>query len=79
MRAIGWILGLMLWCCGVAFAAGKPAVTDARLAIEPELTRVVLNVSKETNFRVFTLVYLLQQAGGIASETDLIALYAYRT
>ena len=56
MRAIAWILGLVLLFSGAAAAANKPAVTDARLAIEPELTRVVLNVSKETNFRVFTLV-----------------------
>lgn len=31
------------------------------------------------NFRVFTQVYLLQQAGGITSETNLIAIHAYRT
>lgn len=31
------------------------------------------------DFRVFTQVYLLQQAGGITSETNLIAIHAYRT
>lgn len=31
------------------------------------------------DFRVFTQVFLLQQAGGITSETNLIAIYAYRT
>jgi N,N'-diacetylchitobiose transport system permease protein len=30
------------------------------------------------DFRVFTQVYLLQKAGGIASETDLLGIYAYR-
>ncbi|RMB60306.1 sugar ABC transporter permease [Tessaracoccus antarcticus] len=31
------------------------------------------------DFRVFTQVYLLQQAGGITSETNLISIHAYRT
>lgn len=31
------------------------------------------------DFRVFTQVYLLQQAGGITSETNLISIFAYRT
>lgn len=31
------------------------------------------------DFRVFTQVFLLQQSGGITSETNLIAIYAYRT
>ena len=31
------------------------------------------------DFRVFTQVYLLQQAGGVTSETNLISIHAYRT
>lgn len=31
------------------------------------------------DFRVFTQVFLLQQAGGITSETNLLGIYAYRT
>ena len=31
------------------------------------------------DFRVFTQVYILQQAGGITSETNLLGIYAYRT
>ncbi len=31
------------------------------------------------DFRVFTQVFLLQQAGGITSETNLISIHAYRT
>ena len=55
MRAIGWILGLMLLIGGVADAAAKPVVTDARLGVEPNLTRVVLSLSERSDFRVFTL------------------------
>ncbi|MGH6893708.1 MAG: N-acetylmuramoyl-L-alanine amidase [Dongiaceae bacterium] len=40
---------------GVAEAASKPAVTDARLGVEPDLTRVVLSLSERSDFRVFTL------------------------
>lgn len=38
---------------GAAFA--KPAVTDAKLGVEGERTRVVLNLTQETEFRVFAL------------------------
>ncbi len=31
------------------------------------------------DFRVFTQVFILQQAGGITSETNLLGIYAYRT
>lgn len=55
MRAIGWILGLMLMFGGAAEASSKPAVTDARLGVEPNLTRVVLSLSERSDFRVFTL------------------------
>ncbi len=55
MRAIGWILGLILLISGAAEAAAKPTVTDARLGVEPNLTRVVLSLSAHSEFRVFSL------------------------
>ena len=55
MRAIGWILGLLVLLVGGAEAAAKPAITDARLGIEPGLTRVVISLTERSDFRVFTL------------------------
>ena len=55
MRLIGWILGLMLLLGGAADAVAKPAITDARLGVEPGLTRVVISLSQRSDFRVFTL------------------------
>jgi len=55
MRAIGWILGLMLLIAGAANAVAKPVITDARLGVEPDLTRVVIALSERSNFRLFTL------------------------
>ena len=55
MRLIGWILGLVLLLGGAAEAAAKPAITDARLGVEPGLTRVVISLSQRSDFRVFTL------------------------
>jgi N,N'-diacetylchitobiose transport system permease protein len=31
------------------------------------------------DFRVFTQIYVLQKAGGITRETDVLGTYAYRT
>jgi N-acetylmuramoyl-L-alanine amidase len=55
MRIIGWILGLVLLLGGAAQAAAKPAITDARLGVEPGLTRVVISLTHRSDFRVFTL------------------------
>ena len=55
MRLIGWILGLVLLFGGAVEAAAKPAITDARLGVEPGLTRVVISLSQRSDFRVFTL------------------------
>jgi N-acetylmuramoyl-L-alanine amidase len=38
-----------------AVALAKPAVTDARLGVEPDLTRVVLSLTDKSKFRIFTL------------------------
>jgi N-acetylmuramoyl-L-alanine amidase len=55
MRAIGWILGLLFLIGGAVSAAAKPAITDARLGVEPGLTRVVISLTQRSDFRVFTL------------------------
>src|SRR5215470_6252500 len=55
MRAIGWILGLLFLIGGAAAAAAKPAITDARLGVEPGLTRVVISLTQRSDFHVFTL------------------------
>ncbi|MEZ5831421.1 MAG: N-acetylmuramoyl-L-alanine amidase [Dongiaceae bacterium] len=55
MRLIGWILGLALLLGGAAQAVAKPAITDARLGVEPTLTRVVISLTQRSDFRVFTL------------------------
>ena len=55
MRLIGWILGLMLLLGGAAEAAAKPAIIDARLGVEPGLTRVVISLTQRSDFKVFTL------------------------
>ena len=55
MRLIGWILGLVMLLGGAAEAAAKPAITDARLGVEPGLTRVVISLTQRSDFRVFTL------------------------
>src|SRR5262245_15979840 len=55
MRLIGWILGLVVLLGGAVDAAAKPAITDARLGVEPGLTRVVISLSQRSDFKVFTL------------------------
>ena len=55
MRLIGWILGLVMLLGGAAEAAAKPAITDARLGVEPGLTRVVISLTQRSDFKVFTL------------------------
>jgi N-acetylmuramoyl-L-alanine amidase len=55
MRLIGWIFGLVLLFGGAAQAVAKPAITDARLGVEPGLTRVVISLSQRSDFKVFTL------------------------
>lgn len=50
---IGVLTGLQ--SVGISAAWAKPAVTDAKLGIEPDLTRVVLDLTAETGFKVFAL------------------------
>ncbi|HEY3145690.1 MAG TPA: N-acetylmuramoyl-L-alanine amidase [Dongiaceae bacterium] len=55
MRAIGWILGLLFLIGGASAAVAKPAITDARLGVEPGVTRVVISLTQRSDFHVFTL------------------------
>lgn len=63
MRAIGWIPRFVMALAATLVATvamtaatlAKPAVTDARLGVEPDLTRIVLNLSERTEYRIFTL------------------------
>jgi N,N'-diacetylchitobiose transport system permease protein len=45
--------------------------------IKPVLT-IVTALSILWDFRVFTQIYVLQQAGGISRDTNLLGVYAYR-
>jgi N,N'-diacetylchitobiose transport system permease protein len=45
--------------------------------LKPILT-IVTALSVLWDFRVFTQIYVLQQAGGISRETNLLGVYAYR-
>jgi N-acetylmuramoyl-L-alanine amidase len=55
MAVLRVILGLCI-LLGLAWPAwGKPAVTDARLGIESDGTRVVLSLTDRTEYRIFTL------------------------
>jgi N-acetylmuramoyl-L-alanine amidase len=48
-------IGLLSTTSGAAVADAKPAVTDAKLGVEPGLTRVVLNLTGKADYRVFAL------------------------
>jgi len=49
------IISLIAMMALAAAAFAKPAVTDARLGVEPDLTRVVLSLTDKSKFRIFTL------------------------
>jgi N-acetylmuramoyl-L-alanine amidase len=55
MRLIAWILCFVVALGGAAEAAAKPAITDARLGVEPGLTRVVISLTQRSDYKVFTL------------------------
>lgn len=52
---VGLIGGLLYAHDNAALADAKPAVTDAKLGIEPDLTRVVLNLTGKADYRIFAL------------------------
>jgi N,N'-diacetylchitobiose transport system permease protein len=60
---------------------GASAWAQFRRLTVPQLAPIFLilvALSTIWDFRVFTQVYVLQKSGGIAKETDLLGLYAYR-
>jgi N-acetylmuramoyl-L-alanine amidase len=56
-RLLPWLvrLGLPLICVSAAFADTSPTVTEAKLGVEPNLTRVELSLTGSPDYRVFTL------------------------
>ena len=60
---------------------GAGAWTQFRRLTVPALAPIFLilvALSTIWDFRVFTQVYVLQKSGGIAKDTDLLGIYAYR-
>jgi N,N'-diacetylchitobiose transport system permease protein len=47
-------------------------------ALKPILL-ILTSLSVLWDFRVFTQIYVLQRAGGITRDTNLLGVYAYRT
>ena len=57
---------------------GRPlALRDLPGRSEPILL-ILTSLSVLWDFRVFTQVYVLQRAGGISRDTNLLGVYAYR-
>ena len=71
MRTIGWILGLLFLIGGAAAAVAKPAITDARLGVEPGLTRVVISLTQRNDLRVCERLAVVQQSKRQAGRIDL--------
>jgi len=61
---------------------GAGAVQRFRHIVVPYLMPLILILTALSvlwDFRVFTQIYVLQKAGGITRETDVLGIYAYRT
>jgi N,N'-diacetylchitobiose transport system permease protein len=61
---------------------GAGAVQRFRHVVVPFLKPLILILTALSvlwDFRVFTQIYVLQRAGGITRETDVLGVYAYRT
>jgi N,N'-diacetylchitobiose transport system permease protein len=60
---------------------GAGPVARWRFVIFPAIRPILLIITSLSilwDFRVFTQVYVLQRAGGISRETNLLGVYAYR-
>jgi N,N'-diacetylchitobiose transport system permease protein len=60
---------------------GANAWQRFRYVILPALAPILLIVTSLSilwDFRVFTQIYVLQKAGGVSSDTNLLGVYAYR-
>jgi N,N'-diacetylchitobiose transport system permease protein len=61
---------------------GANAVQRFRHIVVPFLKPLILILTALSvlwDFRVFTQIYVLQKAGGITRETDVLGIYSYRT
>jgi N,N'-diacetylchitobiose transport system permease protein len=61
---------------------GAGAVQRFRHVVVPFIKPLILILTALSvlwDFRVFTQIYVLQRAGGITRETDVLGVYAYRT
>jgi N,N'-diacetylchitobiose transport system permease protein len=47
-------------------------------ALKP-LVFILISLSVLWDFRVFTQIYVLQRAGGVSRDTNLLGVFAYRT
>jgi N,N'-diacetylchitobiose transport system permease protein len=60
---------------------GAGAVDRFRFVIYPALKPIILiltSLSVLWDFRVFIQIYVLQKAGGVSADTNLLGVYAYR-
>lgn len=64
---------------GLDGANGWRSFTTITAPLLAPILTMLAALSTIWDFRVFTQIYLLQQAGGIVSETNLISIHAYRT
>jgi len=60
-------------------ARGLKLLRQVTLPLLAPIITILLALSTIWDFRVFTQVFILQKAGGITKDTDLLAIYAYRT
>ena len=61
----------------MAPASATPSATSSFPALKPILL-ILTSLSVIWDFRVFTQIYVLQRAGGITRDTNLLGVYAYR-
>ena len=57
--------------------SGRGSATSSFPALKPILM-ILTSLSVMWDFRVFTQIYVLQQAGGITRDTNLLGVYAYQ-
>ncbi|MBK6870078.1 MAG: sugar ABC transporter permease [Kineosporiaceae bacterium] len=60
-------------------ARGLKLLRQITLPLLAPIITILVALSTIWDFRVFTQVFILQKAGGITRDTDLLGIYAYRT
>ncbi|MDY7102350.1 MAG: sugar ABC transporter permease [Actinomycetota bacterium] len=58
-------------------ASGRQRLTSLTLPMLKPILLVLTSLSVLWDFRVFTQIYVLQKAGGISRDTNLLGVYAY--